>query len=218
MVVGYSFAGKIAFEAAHVLRRAGGNVALVILIDAFAWAGGPGRRIYAWRSLLRIWRGDAGGTAKHTSYIGRLSASLVNSWRLLWWVIRQIPGRMEHRATGPREPAPFSGIADTAGMPVEWAVAKRLYRILGKSFHPRPLDASGLLFRATFPGEKTLPGHDFTNGWRNLFARGLNVVHATGDHLSIVHDKQHLAALARELNAVLDRYGLGEQRRGGPAR
>jgi hypothetical protein len=69
------------------------------------------------------------------------------------------------------------------------------------------LDASGLLLRATFQGEKTLPGHDFTNGWRNLFARGLNVVHATGDHLSIVHDEQHLAALAREINAVLDRYG-----------
>ena len=210
VVVGYSFSGKIAFEAARLLQHAGGNVAVVILIDAFAWGGGPSRRTYAWQSLLRIWRGAAGGTAKHTSYIGRLSASLVNSWRLLWWVIAQIPGRMEHGAAGPQEPAPLSGIADTEGRPIEWAVAKRLYRILGKSFHPRPLDASGLLFRATFPGEKTLPGHDFTNGWRNLFARGLNVVHATGDHMSIVHDEQHLAALAREINAVLDRYGLGE--------
>ena len=98
---------------------------------------------------------------------------------------------------------------DTEGVPVEWAVEQRLYRVLQKSFHPRPLDASGLLFRAG-PSENMLPGHDFTNGWRNLFARGLNVVRATGDHVSIVHDEQHLAALAREINAVLDRYGLGE--------
>ena len=125
-------------------------------------------------------------------------------------MIAQIPGWMEHRAAGPQEPALLSGIADTEGVPVEWAVAKRLYRILGKSFHPRPLDASGLLFRATFPGEKTLPGHDFTNGWRNLFARVLNVVHETGDHISIVQDEQHLAALAREINAVLDQYGSGK--------
>jgi nonribosomal peptide synthetase DhbF len=210
VVVGYSFSGKIAFEAARVLQHAGGNVALVLLIDTFAWGGAPGMHTYAWQSSLRIWRGAAGGTAKHTSYIGRLSTSLVNSWRLMWWVIAQIPGMMEHRAAGPQEPAPLSGIVDTEGVPVEWTVATRLYRILQKSFHPRPLDSSGLLFRATFPGEKTLPGYDFTNGWRNLFARGLNVVHTRGDHTSIVHDEQHLAALAQEINAVLDRCGLGQ--------
>jgi thioesterase domain-containing protein len=207
VVVGYSFCGKIAFEAARLLQRAGGKVAVVLLLDAFAWGGAPGMRTYAWQSLLRIWGDAAGGTAKHTSYIGRLSTSLVNTWRLLWWVIAQNPGLIEHRAAGAQAPAPISGIVDTEGVPVEWTVAKRLYRILQKSFHPRPLDASGVLFRATFPGDETLPGHDFTNGWRNLFARGLDVVHATGDHLS-VHDEQQLAALARQINAVLDRYGL----------
>ena len=93
VVVGYSFSGKIAFEAARVLQCAGGNVAVVLLLDTFAWGGAPGRRTYAWQSLLRIWRDAAGGTAKHTSYIGRLSTSLANSWRLLWWVIAQIPSR-----------------------------------------------------------------------------------------------------------------------------
>ena len=46
-VVGYSFSGKIAFEAARVLQHAGGNVATVILIDTFAWGGAPGMRAYA---------------------------------------------------------------------------------------------------------------------------------------------------------------------------
>jgi thioesterase domain-containing protein len=201
VVVGYSFPGKIAFEAARVLQRAGGNLAVVILIDTFAWGGAPGMRTYAWQNLLRIWRGAPGGTAKHTSYIGRLSTSLVNSWRLMWWVIAQIPGRMKQRAAGRQEPAPLS--MDTEGVPIEWAVAQRLHRVLQKSFHPRPLDASGLLFRAG-PGENSLPGHDFTNGWRNLFARGLTVVHTKGDHASIVHDEQDLAALAQGINAALD--------------
>jgi hypothetical protein len=70
-------------------------------------------------------------------------------------------------------------------MPVRWAAAERLYGVLQKSFDPRPLDASGVLFRTTLPSENTLPGHDFTNGWRNLFARGLDVVRAAGDHMSI---------------------------------
>jgi nonribosomal peptide synthetase DhbF len=203
VVVGYSFSGKIAFEAARVLQRAGGNLAVVLLIDTFAWGGAPGMRTYAWQNLLRIWRGAPGGTAIHTSYIGRLSISLVNSWRLMWWVIAQIPGRMKQRAAGPQEPAPLS--VDTDGMPVEWAVAERLYRILQNSFHPRPLEASGLLFRAG-PGENTLPGHDFTNGWRHLFTRGLTVVHTKGDHASIVHDEQDLVALAQGINAALDEY------------
>jgi thioesterase domain-containing protein len=119
----------------------------------------------------------------------------------MWWVIAQIPGRMKQRAAGRQEPAPLS--MDTEGVPIEWAVAQRLHRVLQKSFHPRPLDASGLLFRAG-PGENSLPGHDFTNGWRNLFARGLTVVHTKGDHASIVHDEQDLAALAQGINAALD--------------
>jgi thioesterase domain-containing protein len=203
VVVGYSFSGKIAFEAARVLQRAGGNLAVVLLIDTFAWGGAPSLRNYAWQNLLRIWRDAPGGTAKHTSYIGRLSTSLVNSWRLMWWVIAQIPGRMKQRAAGLQEPAPLS--VDTKGVPVEWAVMERLYRVLQKSFHPRALDASGLLFRAG-PGENTLRGHDFTNGWRNLFARGLTVVHTKGDHVSIVHDERDLAALAQGINAALDQY------------
>jgi hypothetical protein len=171
VVMGYSFLGKIAFEAARVLQHAGGNVAVVILIDAFAWGGVPGRLDFAWQSLLRIWRDAAGGTPKHTSYIGGLSASLVNSWRSLWWVIAQIPGWMVHRAASLQEPAPLSGI-DTEGMPVRWTAAERLYGVLQKSFDRRPLDASGVLFRTTLPSENTLPGHDFTNGWRNPVRAG----------------------------------------------
>ena len=46
VIAGYSLGGKIAFEAAHALQRAGGNVGLVLLVDAwaFTWVGRPAER------------------------------------------------------------------------------------------------------------------------------------------------------------------------------
>ena len=64
-----------------------------------------------------------------------------------------------------------------------------------------------MLIRAEFPDEEMLPGYDFTNGWRGLFARGLEIVQATGDHVSMVSD-ENAAAFGRQINTVLDRYDL----------
>ena len=87
VVVGCYAGGTIAFEAARALQRAGGNIALVLLIDATTWSGlirGP-----AWQSLLWIWR--AAGTANDTRYMARLSALVANYWRLLLWVLARMP-------------------------------------------------------------------------------------------------------------------------------
>ena len=97
-------------------------------------------------------------------------------------------------------------------MPVEWTVVKQLYRSVGKSYHPRVLDAPGVLFRTTFPGEEDLPGYDSTNGWRNLFARGLEVIQLKGEHLSITRHQSDVTALARQINEVLDRLGADENK------
>jgi hypothetical protein len=50
-----------------------------------------------------------------------------------------------------------------------------------------------------------LPGHDFTNGWGELFASGLEVIQGKGNHSSIVSDENNLADLGQQINAVLDR-------------
>ena len=55
------------------------------------------------------------------------------------------------------------------------------------------------------PGEEMLPGHDLTNGWRDLFARGLEIVQSPGDHVSMMADG-HLTTVARQIKEVLDRY------------
>ena len=98
-----------------------------------------------------------------------------------------------------------SGFLDTQGGPVDQMAIDRLVYIAGRAWRPRPLDASGVLFRAKVPDEELLPGYDFTNGWGELFDRGLEIVQAAGDHSSMVVD-ENIRALARQINSVLDRY------------
>ena len=220
VVAGYSFCGRIAFEATRALQRAGGNVAFVLLLDArtSSWSG-PIREPLR-QSLLWIWRGA--GTAKDTPYMDRLSAVLGNSWRLLRWLLARMPHIVKSRLPQSRRDAALheatrsSGYLDKQGMPIELTDFFRLTRIIGKSFHPRPLDASGVLIRTKFSGEEMLPGYDFTNGWGDLFARGLEIIEATGDHVSLVNDERNVAALARLINETLDGHCLGEKKRARP--
>jgi hypothetical protein len=58
-------------------------------------------------------------------------------------------------------------------MPIDQEEMNRLNRMTERSWHPRPIDALGVLFRAEFRGEEILPGYDFAVGWSDLFAGGL---------------------------------------------
>jgi amino acid adenylation domain-containing protein len=208
VVVGYSFFGKVAFEAARALQRAGGQVAFVMLVDArtFTWGGtirGPARQSLQW-----IWRAVAPSTANDTRYIDRLSSTLRNSLRLLGWLLAQTPQIVRNRLPPGDELAPGArptGFLDKEGVPIDQSVIDRLVYLAGRSWQPRSLDAAGVLFRARFPGEQMLPGYDFTNGWGGLFTRGLEIVQATGDHHSMLR-AENTAILARQINDVLDRY------------
>jgi thioesterase domain-containing protein len=89
-------------------------------------------------------------------------------------------------------------------MPIDQEEMNRLNRMTERSWHPRPIDALGVLFRAEFRGEEILPGYDFAVGWSDLFAGGLEIVQTAGDHFSMVNG--HITTLVRRINAVLDRY------------
>ena len=211
VVVGCNFAGMIAFEAARVLQRAGGNVAFVLLIDAFTGIGD--HRVQAWRSLLSVWR-TATETADDIPYIGRVGAALGNYWRLLRWLLARALGAVKTRLAVATAPSGMpSRLFDKEGVPFSHAVMNRFARISARSFHPHLLDASGVLIRAQYPTDEALPGYDFTNGWGGLFAQGLEIVQAKGGHVSIVDD-ENAAALGRQINAALDRYDWGKEKRG----
>jgi thioesterase domain-containing protein len=204
VVAGYSVSAKIAFEAARVLQRAGGNVALVLLLDGRATDWNGFTRGAASESWRWIWRDAATKTANDPPNIDRLSARLRNSWRLLRWLLARIPPIVKSRLSPPS--TFLSGFLDETGMPIDANTIMRFSRIAAKSWHPRPIDTSAVLFRAKIPGEEMLPGHDLTNGWGDLFSRGLEVVQSPGDHVSMLMGDAHLTTVARQIKAVLDRY------------
>lgn len=201
VIAGYSFKGKIAFETARALQDAGGNVAFVLLIDAFAWYGAI--RGAAKQSWKLIWRRASGRADNGVDYLRNLGVSIGNSYRLLRWLLARMPLAAKGRTSSGN---PAAGMIDHHGNSFEQNAGIKLYRVLSSSFQPRALDASGLLIRAEFPGEATLPCRDLTNGWTDLFLRGLEIIEATGDHLSIVADEGNAQALSRQIDSALNRY------------
>jgi thioesterase domain-containing protein len=211
VVAGYSFQGKVVIEAARALQRAGGNPALVLLIDSRAWTGtvhGIGQTV--WRNLRSTWRGFATGKAEDTRYIESLSAPLRNSWYLLRWLLAQAPPGMKRPFARARSPNAYiddaNGFVDEEGTPVGLANMHLFFRILMMSFQPRPLDAAAVLFRTMHPSDQMLPRGALDQGWGGLFSRGLKIVQVRGDHWSLVRDERNTAALARQINEVLDQY------------
>ena len=204
VIAGYSFSGKVAFEAAHAMRRAGGTVALVLLIDAFTWTGAT--RVTALRLFSLIWRSFSAENAKGYSYVGKLFAALKKSSQLFWWLILQMPGVLKPRmSTKMSHP---TSLVDSEGMPLDEFALRKLNRLVGRAYFPELLDTRGVLIRAHLPHEAVLPEVDVTNGWCDLFLHGVEVVQVAGDHLSIIRNDQNAAEMADKITAVLNRFDL----------
>ena len=219
VIAGYSLGGKIAFEAARVLQRAGGNVAFVLLLDAqaFTWRRfilGPALESFSW-----VWRETAARKVDGAPLMQRLSASLSDTWTIIRFLLLRVPaavwnrfgaimarfGKVTNRSSPTSNPSDtLSGYFDNEGRPIAMLDFQVLGQAMGRLWRPRPLDAAGVLIRANNL-EDMLPGYKLANGWDNLFARGLEVVRTTGDHISMLND-EHTPMLARQMNLILDRY------------
>ncbi len=220
VIAGYSLGGKIAFEAAHALRRAGGNAAFVLLIDAraFTWSGA--RKIAtAWRSFVMALRDIVFNTGTGVPFSKKLSGGLNNLWHFARWQIGAIPTAVNYylqvvghrRLAGVKDVAPAeepSGYFDTAGRPVGMWVVYRLAKLVGQPWRPRPLDAMGALIRARSDVDM-LPGYDRAHGWRTLFRQGFELVQSEGDHFTIV-TYSYASFLSGQINTLLERYGTGQ--------
>jgi thioesterase domain-containing protein len=217
VVAGYSLGGKIAFEAARVLQDAGGNVAFVLLLDARAFTWRSYTLWPALESFGRIWH-SATRKADDIFLLQRLSTSLRDSWTVIRWLLSRAPDSVRYRfnaiktrlnklnrsRTAAAVSTLPSGYFDEGGRPIETLLVNKLALAIGRLWHPRTLDAPGVLIRAD-NSEDMLPGKDVTNGWEGLFTGGLEILQTGGDHHSMVTE-ENAALLAGQMNLILGRY------------
>ena len=124
---------------------------------------------------------------------------MVNFCRLFLWLVAQMPRVVKARLPS----SDLSGMADNDGAPVKKSVYEGLARLVGETFMPLPLDLRGILFRADFPGEEFLPGHDIGGGWGKLFSGGLEIVQGTGNYVTMLLEP-NIVALGQHLDDALD--------------
>ena len=221
VIAGYCIGGKIAFEAARALQRAGGHVAFVLLLDTWAFTPSSPTFAPAATSLARIWRGTI-ARAQDASFMHRLGASFTDSWRVARFVIARIPASANYRLNALKAwldkminhsapPLVPSGYFDEEGRPIDTLVFNRLALYMGRQWRPQSLDAAGALICAENLIDM-LPGNDPAGGWGSLFARGLECFQTTGDHRTMLTDA-HVATLARHMDVILNRYASGRNER-----
>jgi thioesterase domain-containing protein len=102
------------------------------------------------------------------------------------------------------DPDELTAVLDEEGVPLPGGMLGRVYRRIGDSYRPRRLDSRGVLFRTDQINGDAVLRDDDSQGWQNLFSRGLEIIPMVGDHLSMI--REHHPTLAREITEVLTRH------------
>lgn len=203
VLVGHCFAAVVAFETARRYEEAGGKVDTVILLDAPM----PVQQVrVALRHWGRIW-GLVEGGASDAGMAARVKGSL----RILSWLIKEVVNRVQHGMRQRFAPVTLAGVRDENGKFVEVPILERIHGWVLRNYVRRPMKAPGLLVRAAALSESERPYREYdpTLGWSTSFAGGLSTVDAKGNHLSMIEDDENMAAMAREVNALLKTAGPG---------
>ena len=202
VLVGHSFNGLIAFEAAHQLNRQGGKVEMVILLDT--QLKDPTPHHVAWQKLQKDWKQPfnvqlTGRTLKS------IASRLGSSWSTIRWMLVNEMRRSGRRFLEVvlRDPGKLTTSFDEEGLPWRWPLLSRLYSNALRSYQARCLDCRGVFFRAD--PESPVDG---SLDWDNLFSRGLEIIQVSGGHTAIMQ-QPHTITLAREMSKVLDRFRVG---------
>jgi amino acid adenylation domain-containing protein len=170
VLVGVSFAGLMAFEAARQLKERRGKPDLVIIVDSPARPPNPLR--VAWH----IWRND---------------------WqrpRTAWWLLGKAMEKVRSFFNPPEPSDQLSGIWDEQGMPLPWALLDRLYTHIDNSYRLRCIDSQGLLICTEASSARD---YDDTMGWKGLFTQGLETRSIGGDHGGLY--REDVPALAKQI-------------------
>jgi thioesterase domain-containing protein len=196
VLVGYSFHGSMAFEAAHQLRERGGEVETVLLLDAPAEY--PAWHRTAWQNLRSVWKWASPQSlaSRIETTLAILDWSLVESGKILKRSLLQmamgVPGKLTTKL-------------DTLGRPMQWQMIERLYANSLRSYRLRRVDSRGVVFRADRADDCPSPTVDHSLGWSELFSEGLEVVPVTGDHETMMRQRPHDVRLASTISRILNR-------------
>jgi thioesterase domain-containing protein len=199
VLIGYSFNGNIAFEAAHQLRMLGNKVETVMLLDAPAEY--PSWYSAAWKSLRETWRR---GSQLHA--LRSFVMKLANSWPVAAWSLYEIGKLAKQRflLAVMGHPGKLTTKLDSQGRPLHWQLIERIYANSLRNYGLRRLGSHGVVFRADRTEDCPTPTPDYALGWSELFEDGLDVVQMTGGHKTMIQQSPHDLQLAHEMSHVLD--------------
>ncbi len=122
------------------------------------------------------------------------------------WLIKEIARKGLQDVRRRFAPTVLAGLRDEDGRFVEVPLLDGFYGSALETYVARRTNTPGLLVRAEALTESERPyrEHDPTLGWGNSFAVGPKILQAKGNHLSMIEDDENMAAIAREVNALLD--------------
>jgi thioesterase domain-containing protein len=176
VLVGHSFNGLIAFEAARQLNQQGGKVQMVILLDTELKYPTPHH--VAWQILQKDWKQSFNLQSTDRS-LRSVGSRLGSSWSTIrWMLVKEMKG-LGHRFLATmvaahaycrqrrrqirdfpeevrwarwnldvRDPRKLTTMFDEKGLPWQWGLLWRLYSNALTSYQARCLDCRGVLFRA----------------------------------------------------------------------
>jgi thioesterase domain-containing protein len=200
VLAGYSFHASMAFEVAHQLLEQGGQVDLVMLLDAPAEYPLPHK--IAWKNLRGTWMPSTSERAASIASRFAMSLSIVR------WTLAVAERFLKRRffESALRDPGELTTKLDTLGRPMHWPLINRLYDNSLRSYRLRRLDCRGVLFRADRTEDCPAATVDYSLGWADLFGKGFEIIQVTGDHFTMMREHPHDQNLAREMSDALDRH------------
>jgi amino acid adenylation domain-containing protein len=187
VLVGYSFAGLLAFEVARQHLAEGGKVDAVIVVDK--WLPYPSIIPTIWKNLTDGWTRNWNDGAARA--LGRHAA---RSFLVVCWGIEMFAKWLGSSLW--LRPSELTAFLDEKGIPLRWFLMERLYIEIERNYKPEPIDCRGIILRPEFlDRNNTVSGPDEYLGWSKLFQRGSQALSVSGDHFSMV--REHGGALAR---------------------
>jgi aspartate racemase len=181
ILLGHCFGGRIAFEVAHLLQRAGQEVQAVFLLDT--WMKGPTSRWWWKRTWLQ-------------AHLQKLSQQ---GPRYFWRKSRRRIHLEKDRLAERLQLA----IHDEFNLHVPWPIIQRIHRYAVKGYVPRVLHTRGCLFVSKDDWASiAFRKRENSLGASELFANGVEVFDVPGDHVTIL-DEPHLPELAQCIRLAL---------------